>query len=219
MKYFYSLFLTFIISLFLITNAFSQDKEKELFSSETFSGLELRSVGPSFKSGRIADIAIHPDNNNIWYVAVGSGGVWKTTNSGTTFTPVFDDQPVYSIGCVTIDPRNPHVVWVGTGENVGGRHVGYGDGVYRSKDGGSSWKNMGLKKSQHISKIIVHPGNSDVIWVAAQGPLWNKGGERGLYKSVDGGTNWEKVLGDDEWVGATDVVMDPRNPDRMYAAT
>ena len=219
MKYFYSPLLTFIISLFLITNAFSQDKEKELFSSETFSGLELRSVGPSFKSGRIADIAIHPDNNNIWYVAVGSGGVWKTTNSGTTFTPIFDDQPVYSIGCVTIDPRNPHVVWVGTGENVGGRHVGYGDGIYRSKDGGSSWKNMGLKESQHISKIIMHPDNSDVIWVAAQGPLWNKGGERGLYKSVDGGTNWKKVLGDDEWVGVTDVVMDPRNPDRLYAAT
>ena len=219
MKYLFIPILTFIISLLLITSALSQDKEKAIFSSETFSGLELRSIGPSFKSGRIADIAIHPENNNIWYVAVGSGGVWKTANSGTTFTPIFDDQPVYSIGCVTIDPRNPHTIWVGTGENVGGRHVGYGDGIYRSKDGGSSWENMGLKESQHISKIIVHPDHSDVIWVAAQGPLWNKGGERGLYKSVDGGKNWKKVLGDEEWVGVTDVVIDPRNPDRMYAAT
>ncbi len=219
MKYIFTTLFTFVISLFITTSIYSQDTEKELFSSETFSGLELRSIGPSFKSGRIADIAIHPENNNTWYVAVGSGGVWKTTNSGTTFTPVFDDQAVYSIGCVTIDPCNPHTVWVGTGENVGGRHVGYGDGIYRSKDGGISWENMGLKESQHISKIIVHPDNSDVIWVAAQGPLWNKGGERGLYKSVDGGVNWKKVLGDDEWVGVTDVVMDSRNPDRMYAAT
>ncbi|MCB2201264.1 glycosyl hydrolase [bacterium] len=219
MKNIFTTIFTLVISIFIVTNIYSQDKEKEIFSSETFSGLELRSIGPSFKSGRIADIAIHPENNNIWYVAVGSGGVWKTTNSGTTFTPVFDDQPVYSIGCVTIDPRNPHTIWVGTGENVGGRHVGYGDGVYRSRDGGSTWENMGLKESQHISKIIVHPNNSDVIWVAAQGPLWNKGGERGLYKSIDGGKNWKKVLGDDEWVGVTDVVIDPRNADRMYAAT
>ncbi|MEE4258810.1 MAG: hypothetical protein V2I62_03560, partial [Bacteroidales bacterium] len=219
MKYLFIPVFTFITSLLLITSAFSQEKETALFSNETFSGLELRSIGPSFKSGRIADIAIHPENNNTWYVAVGSGGVWKTTNSGTTFTPVFDDQPVYSIGCVTIDHQNTHTIWVGTGENVGGRHVGYGDGVYRSKDGGSTWENMGLKESQHISKIIVHPDNSDVIWVAAQGPLWNKGGERGLYKSVDGGINWKKVLGDDEWVGVTDIVMDPRNPDRLYAAT
>jgi len=219
MKYFFTPVLTFITSLLLITSAFSQDKEKEIFSSETFSGLELRSIGPSFKSGRIADIAIHPENNNTWYVAVGSGGVWKTTNSGTTFTPVFDGQEVYSIGCVTIDAQNPHTIWVGTGENVGGRHVGYGDGVYRSTDGGSTWKNMGLKESQHISKIVIHPDNSDIIWVAAQGPLWNKGGERGLYKSVDGGKNWKKVLGDDKWVGVTDIVMDPRNSDRLYAAT
>jgi photosystem II stability/assembly factor-like uncharacterized protein len=219
MKYLFIPVLAFITSLLLVTSAFSQEKETALFSNETFSGLELRSIGPSFKSGRIADIAIHPENNNTWYVAVGSGGVWKTTNSGTTFSPVFDDQPVYSIGCVTIDYQNPHTIWVGTGENVGGRHVGYGDGVYRSKDGGSTWENMGLKESQHISKIIVHPDNSDVIWVAAQGPLWNKGGERGLYKSVDGGMSWKKVLGDDEWLGVTDIVMDPRNHDRLYAAT
>ncbi len=184
-----------------------------------FKGLELRGIGPAFVSGRIADIAVHPDNDNIWYVAVGSGSVWKTKNSGITWTPIFDDQSVYSIGCVTIDPNNPHTVWVGTGENVGGRHVGFGDGIYKSEDDGKSWKNMGLKDSEHISKIIVHPDNSDVIWVAVQGPLWNSGGERGLYKSTDGGESWKKVLGNGEWTGVTDIVIDPRDPNWLYAAT
>lgn len=212
-----------ILFFVLISGNLKAGKEKEkkdsLLTSQTFSGLKFRSIGPAFKSGRIADIAVHPDNRNIWYVAVGSGGVWKTENSGTTWTPVFEHQPVYSIGCVTIDPNNPHTVWVGTGENVGGRHVGFGDGIYKSDDDGHTWENMGLKETQHISKIIVHPSNPDIIWVAAQGPLWNKGGERGLYKSTDGGKTWKKTLGDDEWTGVTDIVCDPRNPDRMYAAT
>ena len=208
-----------LLLVILVGSGFAQDDKDSLFSDKTFSGLKLRSIGPSFMSGRIADIAIHPEHNNIWYVAAGSGGVWKTVNAGTTCEPVFDKQPVYSIGCVTIDPNNPHLIWVGTGENIGGRHVGYGDGIYRSTDGGKNWKNMGLKESQHISKIIVHPENSDIVWVAVQGPLWNKGGERGLYKSVDGGKTWKKALGDTEWVGVTDIVIDPRNPDRLYAAT
>ncbi|MCY4673039.1 MAG: glycosyl hydrolase [Bacteroidetes bacterium] len=184
-----------------------------------FSALKLRNVGPAFTSGRIADIAMHPADDNIWYVAVGSGGVWKTINAGTTWESLFDGQASYSIGALTLAPRNPHTVWVGTGENVGGRHVAYGDGIYRSDDGGKTWKNMGLKESEHISRIIVHPDNSDVIWVAAQGPLWNSGGERGLYISVDGGESWERTLGDDEWVGVTDVVIDPRDPAVLYAAT
>lgn len=204
---------------FSASTLFAQEDETKLMSDKTFSGLEFRSVGPAFMSGRIADVAIHPKNENIWYVAVGSGGVWKTINSGTTFTPVFDKQPVYSIGCLTIDPNNPHVIWVGSGENVGGRHVGYGDGIYKSEDGGATWKNMGLKESQHISKVIIHPDNSNTIWVAAQGPLWNKGGERGLYKSTDGGKTWKRTLGDDVWVGVTDIAIDPRNPLRLYAAT
>ncbi|MCF6342835.1 MAG: hypothetical protein L3J31_08540 [Bacteroidales bacterium] len=204
---------------FLFSTGLAQEQKEALLSDKTFAGLKFRSIGPSFKSGRIADIAIHPENKNIWYVAAGSGGVWKTVNAGISWTPVFDSQPVYSIGCVTVDPVNPHTVWVGTGENVGGRHLGFGDGVYRSNDGGKNWKNMGLKGTQHISKIIVHPTNSDILWVAAQGPLWNKGGERGLYKSTDGGKNWKKVLGDDAWTGVTDLVLDPRDPDRMYAAT
>ncbi|MEM9823064.1 MAG: glycosyl hydrolase [Bacteroidota bacterium] len=197
----------------------AQDQKKDPFADDAFKGLKLRSLGPAFMSGRIADIAIHPDDDSVWYVAVGSGGVWKTQNAGVTWTPIFDGQSVYSIGCISIDPNNPHIIWVGTGENVGGRHVGYGDGVYRSDDGGKSWKNMGLKKSEHISKIIVHPNNSNTIWVAAQGPLWNKGGERGLYQSTDGGKTWTRQLGDEEWTGVTDLLIDPRNPDHLYAAT
>ncbi len=182
-------------------------------------GLEFRNIGPAFASGRIADIAIHPDNENCWYVAVGSGGVWKTRNAGITWEPIFDDQPSYSIGCVTIDPHHPSRIWVGTGENVGGRHVGFGDGIYKSEDGGHSWKQMGLDRSEHISRIVVHPDNSKVIFVAAQGPLWSQGGDRGLYKTEDGGENWKKVLGDEQWTGVTEVVLDPEDPDWIYAAT
>lgn len=194
-------------------------KDESPLNSGTFSGMKLRNIGPALMSGRIADIAVHPGKPNTWYVGVGSGGVWKTTNAGTTWQPLFDGQTAYSIGAVTLDPSNPHTVWVGTGENVGGRHVGYGDGLYRSQDGGASWKNMGLKDSEHISKIIVHPKDSNTLWVAAQGPLWSQGGERGLYKSSDGGENWNLVLSEGPWTGVTDVVIDPRNPDVLYAAT
>jgi len=214
----YIIFSFFALITFNVISAEVKDDDT-LFTDKTFAGLKLRSVGPALMSGRIADIAINPNNPNQWYIAVGSGGVWKTNNAGTTWQPLFDDQSSYSIGCITLDPQNPFVLWVGTGENVGGRHVGYGDGIYRSLDGGTSWKNMGLKESQHISKIIIHPENSDILWVAAQGPLWSKGGERGLYKTTDAGTTWEKVLGDDEWIGVTDIIIDPRNPERLYAAT
>ncbi len=188
-------------------------------STETLKGLELRNLGPALMSGRIADLAIDPANPNIRFVAVGSGGVWKSVNAGTTWTPIFDGESAYSIGCITIDPSNPNVVWVGTGENVGGRHVGFGDGLYRSEDGGAHWQKRGLEASQHISKIVVHPEDSNVVWVAAQGPLWTSDGERGLYESRDGGATWKLVLGGGEWTGVTDVVLDPRDPDRIYAAT
>lgn len=193
--------------------------QQSAMNEKTFKGLKLRNVGPAFTSGRISDIAIHPEDESVWYVAVASGGVWKTVNSGVTWTPLFDGETSYSIGCVTVDPTNPHTVWVGTGENVGGRHVGWGDGIYKSEDDGKTWKNMGLKESQHISKIIVHPDNADVVWVAVQGPLWTSGGERGLYKTIDGGENWKKVLGGNEWTGVTDVIIDPRDSDWLYAAT
>jgi photosystem II stability/assembly factor-like uncharacterized protein len=214
--------LILLMILFFSLNTFVTAQEKSIpgsIADTTFMGIKFRSIGPALMSGRIADIAIHPDNPNIWYVAVGSGGVWKTLNAGTTWTPVFDKQTSYSIGCITLDPKNPHTVWVGTGENVGGRHVGIGDGIYVSRDGGATWENMGLKDSQHISKILIHPENSDIIWVASQWPLWNKGGDRGLFKTIDGGKTWKKSLGDNEWTGVTDIVMDPRNPDQLYAAT
>jgi photosystem II stability/assembly factor-like uncharacterized protein len=195
------------------------DADAGPLSSKTFEGLALRNIGPALMSGRIADVAIQPDDPATWYVAVGSGGVWKTVNAGTTWTPLFDEESVYSIGCVTLDPSNPHVVWVGTGEDVGGRHVGWGDGIYRSRDGGAHWENRGLKESQHITKIIVHPEDPDVLWVAAQGPLWAKGGERGIYKTTDGGQTWTKALGGGEWTGASSLVIDPRDPDVLYAAT
>jgi photosystem II stability/assembly factor-like uncharacterized protein len=209
------LILICLINILILKDARAQG----IFSDSTFHGLKFRSIGPAFMSGRIADIAIHPNDYSTWYVAVGSGGVWKTRNAGTSWTPIFDDQPSYSIGCVSIDPNNPNIIWVGTGENVGGRHVGYGDGIYRSVDGGSRWKNMGLKESHHISRIIIHPQNSEIIWVAAQGSLWSKGGERGLYKTSDGGKTWKKTLGDNEWIGVTDIIIDPRDPNLLYAAT
>lgn len=193
--------------------------QSQTVNEATFSGLKFRNIGPALTSGRIADIAIHPENENIWYVAVGSGGVWKTTNSGTTWKPIFDNQASYSIGSIAIDPSNPHTIWVGTGENVGGRHVAFGDGIYVSHDDGMSWKNMGLKKSEHLSTIIVHPENSNIVWVASQGPLWSKGGERGVYKTTDGGKTWNRTLGDSEWIGATDIVIDHNNPDVLYAAS
>ena len=201
------------------TDDTKKEKTEKEDNNAIYNGLKFRSIGPALMSGRIADIAIHPKNENVWYVAVGSGGVWKTENAGTTWASLFDGQVSYSTGCLTLDPQNPEVVWVGTGENVGGRHIGYGDGIYKSEDGGKSWKNMGLKQSEHLSKIIIHPTNSNIIWVASQGPLWSKGGERGVYKSSDGGKTWNRTLGDSEWVGATDLLIDPRNPDLLYAAT
>ena len=207
-----------VILMLLATQLVAQEK-KDLLQESTVKDLQFRNIGPAFTSGRIADIAIHPEDENCWYVAVGSGGVWKTPNAGVTWTPIFDDQASYSIGCVTLDPLNPHTIWVGSGEDVGGRHVGYGDGIYRSTDGGKSWENMGLASSEHISRIIVHPENSDIVYVAAQGPLWREGDDRGLYRSTDGGKHWNRVLGDDCWVGVTDVVMDPEDPGWLYAAT
>ena len=220
-----SIVLSFLsVFLFLPLQTLEAQKRKNKKTTEStptisLEAFNLRNVGPAFLSGRIADIKTHPENESVWYVATGSSGVWKTVNAGTTWTPIFDDQPSYSTGCITLDPSNPDVVWVGTGENVGGRHVAYGDGIYRSDNGGTTWKNMGLKKSEHISEIIVHPDNSDVVWVAAQGPLWTSGGERGLYKTTNGGTSWKRVLGNDQWTGVTDIMIDPRNPQILYAAT
>ena len=197
----------------------AQKDPNDLMNDELFSGLKLRNIGPAYMSGRIADIEVDANNPSIWYVAVGSGGVWKTNNGGITWEPIFDSEAVYSTGDVTIDPSNSNIIWVGTGENNGGRHLSFGDGVYRSADGGKTWKNMGLKESEHISDIIVHPTDSNTVWVSSQGPLWSKGGQRGLFKTTDGGETWKNVLKTDEWTGVTSLVIDARNPNKLYAAT
>ncbi len=205
----------------------ADDEAEPGFNEDTFRGLELRGIGPALMAGRIADIAIDPNDQSTWYVGVGSGGIWKTVTAGTTWQPIFDDEDAYSIACITIDPNDSDTIWVGTGENVSGRHVGYGAGVYRSRDGGKNWENMGLGDSEHIGMIRIDPRDSNTIFVAAQGPLWSAGGERGLYKSTDGGEGWRKVLGeglgnaepDDQYTGVSEVHLDPRNPDVMYAVS
>lgn len=201
--------------------SFAQSSENEIeapLSSSTFDAFKLRNIGPAFMSGRIADIAIVQDDPATWYVGVGSGGVWKTDNAGTTWTSLFDGQGAYSIGAIGLDPSDPARVWVGTGENNGGRHIGYGDGVYKSNDGGQTWENMGLGASEHIAKIIVHPEDPETVWVASQGPLWSPGGERGVFKTTDGGKTWVNTLSSGEYTGATDMMIDPSNPDRLYVA-
>lgn len=194
------------------------EPEKTILEKSDLSGLKFRSIGPAIASGRVVDLAVNPTNSKVYYAAVACGGVWKTINSGTTYEPVFDGEGSYSIGCVTMDPSNPNIVWVGTGENNNQRSVGYGDGVYKSVDGGKSWKNMGLKESEHIGMIVVHPTNSNIVYVAAYGPLWAAGGDRGVYMTKDGGTTWNRVLELDEHTGANEILMDPRNPDVLYVA-
>jgi photosystem II stability/assembly factor-like uncharacterized protein len=181
--------------------------------------LTVRNIQGTFSSGRIADVAVDPTNRSIWYVATASGGLWKTTNRGLTFQPIFDEGGSYSLGCVTVDPKKPDVVWLGTGENQAQRAIGYGDGVYKSSDGGKTWQNMGLRQSEHIAKILIDPRDSNTVLVASQGPLFSAGGERGLYRTTDGGRTWKPLLQISPDTGVTDVAVDPRNPDVMYAAS
>ena len=194
-------------------------KPADPMSAPTFNGMKFRQIGPAFTSGRIVDIAVDPADRSRYYAAAASGGVWKTTNAGTTWTPIFDNEGSYSIGVIKLDPKNPLTVWVGTGENNAQRSVSYGDGVYRSDDGGKTWKNMGLKESEHIGQIAIDPKDSNIVYVAAQGRLWGPGGDRGLYKTTDGGKTWNKILNISENTGVTDIVIDPNNPETLYAAS
>jgi photosystem II stability/assembly factor-like uncharacterized protein len=193
--------------------------DKDLLSSDILSGLKFRNIGPALSSGRIADITVNPLDHSEYYVAVACGHIWKTQNAGITFEPVFDRYGAYSIGCLAIDPSNPHVVWAGTGENNHQRALGYGDGVYKTVDGGKSWKNMGLKESRQIGMILINPNDSDMVYVGAEGSAWGPGGDRGLYKTVNGGQTWEKVLNISENTGVNCMVMDPRNPDTIIASS
>src|SRR5947199_6391389 len=195
-----------------------EEEKKPGMNADTFSGMKFRSIEPGVESGRVMSIAVNPKNPNEFYVGVASGGVWKTVNDGTTWTPVFDSEGSYSIVWVALAPNDASVVWVGTGESNSQRSVSYGDGIYRSDDGGKNWQNLGLKKSQHIGRVVVDPRDSKVVYVAAEGPLWGPGGDRGLYKSADGGKTWKAVLTISENTGVVDVSLDPSNPDIVYAA-
>lgn len=196
-----------------------KEEEKAFINSGLVSSLKFRNIGPAWASGRIADFAVNPKNNKEYYVAVASGHVWKTENNGTTWSPVFDNYGAYSIADVECDPNNFNIVWVGTGENNHQRALGYGDGIYKSVDGGKSFKNMGLKQSRQIGGIVIDPRNSNTVFVAAEGSAWGPGGERGLYKTTDGGETWKKVLEISENTGVNNVKTDPSNPDLMYATS
>ena len=187
-------------------------------NSDSLKAIAFRNVGPSLTTGRISDIAVDPRNPSVWYVAASSGNLWKTENRGNSWSPIFEDYGSFSLGVVTVDPRDSNVVWLGTGENNNQRSVAFGDGVYKSTDAGKTWKRMGLENSEHIQNIVIDPRNSNVVFVTAIGPLWSSGGDRGLYKTTDGGQTWKAILTISPDTGVTDLVMDPKNPDVLYAA-
>ncbi len=211
------------LAIILAPGAYAQKKKPgneaktDSLKSSTFGGLKWRSIGPAMTSGRIADFAVNASNPKEYYVGVASGHVWKTENAGISWKPVFDNYGAYAIGAVAIDPCNHNVVWAGTGENNHQRAIGYGNGIWKSVDGGKSFKNMGLKESRQIGGIVIDPRNPDVVFVAAEGSIWGPGGDRGLYKTTDGGKTWRKVLEISENTGVNNVVIDPKRPDIMYA--
>ncbi|WP_420635042.1 VPS10 domain-containing protein [Candidatus Palauibacter sp.] len=182
------------------------------------SHLEYREIGPALMAGRIADIAVVEAKPQIFYLGTATGGLWKTENHGTSWTPLFDDQPTSSIGDVTIHQANPNLVWVGTGEPQNRQSSPWGNGVYKSTDGGNTWAHMGLEATKHIARMLIHPRNPDVVYVAAVGDLWGANPERGVFRSRDGGESWEKVLYIDEHTGAIDLAMDPADPNTIFAA-
>jgi photosystem II stability/assembly factor-like uncharacterized protein len=185
---------------------------------ELLAGLKARSIGPAAMSGRVAAVVADPADPRTVYVGAASGGVWKSSNAGLTWAPVFDREEVHAIGAIALDPQNPEVVWIGTGEGNVRNSASIGRGVWKSTDGGATWSHLGLKQSERIHRIVVHPQDSDTAWVSAMGPLWNAGGERGVYKTTDGGKTWRQVLAGDARTGASELVIDPQNPNRLYAS-
>src|SRR5258708_184757 len=179
--------------------------------------LHFREIGPTTMGGRIDDFAVVESNTNIMYAASASGGVFKTINGGNTWVPVFDDQPVSTIGDVTVSQSEPDTVWVGTGESNNRQSSSWGNGVYKSTDGGKTWANMGLKDTHHIGRILIHPSNPNIVYVAAAGHLWGPNEERGVFKTMDGGKTWTKALFINADTGVNDIAMDITNPDTLYA--
>jgi photosystem II stability/assembly factor-like uncharacterized protein len=204
-------------SVTLAATLLAQNGESRL-TAGAMTGFAFRAVGPSLTTGRISDVAVDPKNPSIWYVAAAAGNLWKTENRGNTWTAIFEAHGSYSLGAVTVDPKDSSVVWLGTGENNNQRSVGFGDGVYKSTDAGATWKRMGLEHSEHIQNIVIDPRSSNTVYVTAIGPLWSPGGDRGLYKTTDAGQTWKAVLSISPDTGVTDLVMDPKSPDVLYAA-
>ncbi len=218
----------FIASALLLTTLFfiydhsnhpvQAQAANQTITEALFKSLQFRALGPAIMGGRIDDFAVAANNPHIIYVATASGGVWKTSNNGTTWEPLFDNQPVSSIGDVTLAPSNPDIVWVGTGEANNRQSSSWGNGVYKSTDGGKTWEHVGLKDSHHIGRIVIHPQNPDIVYVAATGHLWGPNQERGLYKTTDGGKTWTNTKFINEDTGFIDVAMDPSEPETLYAA-
>ena len=213
----FAVLILFVTSSSLLAQKNKAKTEPDSLKKISLSGLPLRSIGPAITGGRVRHIKVNPQNKSEYYIASGSGSLWKTTNRGITFTPSFEKQNTYAIGAVEIDPTNPNVLWVGTGENSNHNNSGYGDGVYKSEDGGKNWNNMGLKTSEHIGGIAIDPNNSNVVYVAAMGSLRKEGGDRGIFKTTDGGKTWANVLKISQYTGCYEVFMDPRNSNLLYA--
>ncbi len=213
MKNWVKVFVFIAISLLVFSQAVSAKEDPQLFA-----GLRARSIGPANMSGRIGAIDAVVSNANIIYVGAATGGLWKSENGGLTWMPVFDDQPVSSIGAIAINQSNPSIVWVGTGEATPRNSVGVGRGVYLTIDGGKTWEFLGLEKTEKISKIVLDPDDPDVAYVGAMGTTWGENPERGVYKTEDAGKTWEKVLFVDEKTGVADMAMDPQNPNKIMAA-
>src|ERR1044072_3805785 len=184
-----------------------------------FDNMHWRQIGPASMSGRISDIAVYEPNTNIWYVGTAHGGVWKTVNNGTTFEAQFQDMGLMSIGDIAVSQNNPDLVYVGSGEANNGQSTWGGDSMYKWTDGGKTYTNIGLKSSKHINRVVIDPRDNDVVWVAATGPLFGPGGERGIFKTTDGGKSWKQTLKVDDDTGANDLVIDPANDRVLYAST
>ena len=207
------------LSLLAVASSIAAAQSPSVPVAQEFEGLHFRSIGPAIMSGRVSDMAIYEANPAIWYVATAHGGVWKTTSNGNLMTPVLQNEGLLSIGDVTISQTNPDLVWVGKGESNNRQSTSWGDGVYKSTDGGRTWQHMGLRESKHIGRILIDPANDETVLVGATGPLFGPGGERGVYRTTDGGRNWTQTLKLDENTGVTDLARSATEPNVVYAAT